>query len=138
MVELVEHTPEVADLVDLYASVGWSAYADDPATLHRGIAASGFVVAAWLDGQLIGLLRAISDDATVAYLQDVLVRPAAQRQGVGRRLVEAFLARYDHVRQRVLLTDDQPGQRAFYESLGFTRADLVHGGPLRAFVDLRD
>lgn len=128
--------PTQAELVDLYSAVGWSAYARDGVVLERGVAASSFVAAVRDGGALVGLLRAVSDGATIAYLQDVLVRPSHQRQGVGRELVEAFIDQYGHVRQRVLLTDDEPGQRAFYEAMGFSRADLVEGGPLRAFVDL--
>lgn len=128
--------PPVEELVDLYASVGWSAYTEDPDALRRGVSASSLVATVRDDRLLVGLLRAVSDGATIAYLQDVLVRPSHQRLGIGRVLVDAFLDRYAHVRQRVLLTDDDPGQRAFYEALGFMRADLVEGGPLRTFVDL--
>lgn len=133
---VVGQVPDTVELLDLYAAVGWSAYTDDPAVLERGVAASSFVACVRDRGTLVGLLRALSDGATIAYLQDVLVRPSHQRQGIGRQLVEAFVERFAHVRQRVLLTDDEEGQRAFYERLGFQRADLVDGGSLRAFVDL--
>lgn len=133
---VVADVPTADELVDLYAAVGWPAYTHDAGVLQRGVAASSFIATVRADGMLVGLLRAVSDGATIAYLQDVLVRPSHQRRGIGRALVDAFLDRYGHVRQRVLLTDDEPDQRAFYEALGFTRADLVDGGPLRAFVDL--
>ena len=49
-------------------------------------------------------------------------------------LILAVLEPYAGVRQKVLLTDDEPGQRAFYESLGY-RESRDHGaGSLRAFV----
>jgi hypothetical protein len=44
------------------------------------------------------------------------------------------LDRYRAVRQKVLLTDDEPGQRAFYESLGYTEIREYRPGTLRAFV----
>ncbi len=50
------------------------------------------------------------DGATICYLHDVLVHPEAQRAGVGRALVRAALEPYAAVRQKVLLTDDEPGQ----------------------------
>lgn len=126
--------PSRAELLSLYGSVGWEAYTADPDVLERAIESSDFVAVARDAGDLVGLVRALSDDASVAYVQDLLVRPSEQRCGTGRRLVRTFLERYAHVRQRVLLTDDAEAQRAFYESCGFTRADLVDGGPLRAFV----
>jgi GNAT superfamily N-acetyltransferase len=122
------------ELTDLYRSVGWTAYTAAPDLLERAIAGSSFVVVARRGGRLVGLARAVSDDATICYLQDVLVRPDEQRGGVGRALVTAVLDRYAAVRQKVLLTDDEPGQRRFYESLGYAEIRDVGEGTLRAFV----
>ena len=44
------------------------------------------------------------------------------------------LDRYPHVRQKVLLTDDEPKQKAFYESLGYQETSDFRGGAVRAFV----
>ncbi|WP_347813698.1 hypothetical protein [Allobranchiibius sp. GilTou38] len=38
------------------------------------------------------------------------------------------------MRQKVLLSDDEPGQRAFYESLGYSETRDFDRGTLRAFV----
>ena len=121
-------------VLDLYGSVGWSVYTQDPAKLLRALAGSSTVVVARDAGELIGLARVVSDGASVAYLQDVLVRPAARRTGLGQRLVEAALAPYADVRQKVLLTDDEPAQKSFYESLGFRETRDFGEGTLRAFV----
>jgi GNAT superfamily N-acetyltransferase len=134
-IELVVDGPLTREeLVELYGSVGWSAYTADPDTLVRAVEGSSLVVAARRDGQLVGLARAISDDATICYLQDILVAPSGQRSGIGAALVRAVLDRYSGVRQKVLLTDDEPRQRAFYQSLGLTEIRDVDGGSLRAFV----
>ncbi|MFE6306424.1 GNAT family N-acetyltransferase [Nocardiopsis sp. NPDC057823] len=127
--------PELArdEVLELYGSVGWDAYTRDPEGLVRALAGSHRVVAARRDGRLVGLARSVSDGATVVYLQDVLVAPGEQRGGLGRRLLEELFAGYPGVRQRVLLTDDEDRQRAFYEALGFTEAH-DHSPPLRAFV----
>lgn len=126
----------LAELVALYDAVGWTAYTRDPEALERAIGASHCVVTARdTAGDLVGLARTLSDEVTIVYLQDILVHPAAQRLGLGRRLVEAALAEYPDVRQVVLLTDDEPRQRAIYESLGLTEAH-DHDPPLRAFVRL--
>lgn len=50
-------------------------------------------------GALVGLARVISDGATICFLQDVLVHPAAQRAGIGRRRVKAALQPYVSIRQ---------------------------------------
>lgn len=128
--------PALGEALELYDAVGWSAYTEDPATLERALSGSGSVVTARRDGVLIGLARTVGDGAVIAYLQDVLVRPESQGQGIGRRLVEAALAPFSEVRQQVLLTDAEPGQRAFYEALGFVEAH-DHEPGLRSFIRLR-
>ncbi|GAA0922732.1 GNAT family N-acetyltransferase [Virgisporangium aurantiacum] len=132
----VEQTTDVPldELLDLYGSVGWTAYTAEPDVLRAAVAGSSFVVTARRGGRLVGLARAVSDGATICYLQDILVRPDEHRTGVGRALATAVLDRYAGVRQKVLLTDDDPGQRAFYESLGYAETRDLGAGTLRAFV----
>lgn len=127
-----------ADILSLYNAVGWSAYTKSPEVLSRAIKNSSFVVSAWgEDGNLVGLARTISDDATICYLQDILVDPAFHRTGVGRALFDQVLQRYQHVRQTVLITDDEPQQRAFYESMGLTEGSDFSAGPVRLFAKFR-
>ncbi|NDK31788.1 GNAT family N-acetyltransferase [Nesterenkonia haasae] len=132
----VEPSPVLSmdEVVALYREVGWTTYADDTVTLEAALAGSSHVVAARRDGRLVGLARVISDGATICYLQDVLVHPDAQRAGIGRTLVVAALEPYHSVRQKVLLTDDEQGQRAFYEALGYQEVREHGTGSLRAFV----
>lgn len=132
----VEPSPvlDMDEVIELYRAVGWTVYTDNPATLEAALAGSSRVVTARRDGRLVGLARVISDGASICYLQDVLVHPDAQRSGIGRALVAAALEPYSSVRQKVLLTDDEPGQRAFYESLGYQETHDYDGGTVRAFV----
>ena len=76
-------------------------------------------------------VRAVGDDASIAYVQDVLVRPDRQRRGIGARLLAAALERFAHVRQLVLVADDEEKTASFYRSAGLT--DLADEG-CRAFV----
>lgn len=121
------------ELVELYDAVGWAAYTNRPETLERAVQNSSRVVIARLNNELVGLARVISDGATIAYLQDVLVHPRVQRHNLGSELVRRAFAPYETVRQKVLITDDEPATRAFYESLGFTEGrDQTH--PTLCFV----
>ncbi len=125
--------PTQRELLKLYDALGWSAYTRDPATLAAAVSASLAVVTASNDGQLIGLARVVGDGHTIVYLQDILVAPAWQRKGVGRALFHRVFAPFSTVRQHVLMTDDEPQQRAFYESLGLTEVrELPH--PIRVFA----
>lgn len=139
-VVIAEEIPSRTDLLRLYAAVGWTAYTQDPDTLVAAVAGSACVLTARETGtdELIGLIRTVSDGYTVVYLQDLLVAPDHQRTGVGGALLDAVLARSRHVRQIVLTTDDEAGQRAFYESRGFTEAHDLRPAPFRSFVLLHE
>jgi GNAT superfamily N-acetyltransferase len=125
----------IQELVDLYQAVGWLLYAADPDGLARAVDRSTYVLTARDDeGTLIGLARCLSDDVSIMYLQDLLVSPEWQRRGIGSFLAQVCLKKFEHVRQRVLLTDDEPALRAFYTRLGYTSTDDFGPPKVRAFV----
>ena len=90
-------------LFTLYQSVGWSAYTNNMDQLTNAIKGSSYVCAVWDKDTLVALVRCISDDASIMYLQDVLVQPPiSMRRGIGRVLVQnENLDRYSHVRQKL-------------------------------------
>ena len=125
MFELSEEVPTQDELFTLYDANGWGAYTLDPEGLHRGVTNSTYTVVARDQGELVGLARVISDDHSIMYLQDILVLPSHQRQGIGRALLERCLERFAHCRGKVLMTDDEERQILFYESLGYVQSTRV-------------
>lgn len=109
-----------AEILPLYAQVGWTAYTQDPSALEQGFRHSLLVLAAYEQDALLGLIRVVGDGATVVLVQDLLVYPDKQRQGIATALLKAVLERYSAVRQIQLVTDDTPKTIAFYRSLGFS------------------
>lgn len=107
----------------LYDNVKWTAYTDDVPKLMQAIAHSLTVITAWDNNHLVGLIRVVGDGYTIIYIQDILVNEAYQNQGVGSALMQRVLDKYRDVRQKVLLTIDEPGVRAFYEKHGFKSCD---------------
>ena len=108
------------EILSLYTSVGWTAYTDAPDTLRQGFEHSLLTLAAYENGQLVGLIRTVGDGYTIVFVQDILVFPEYQRRGIGTALLQAVLDRFSHVRQMELATDDTPKTIAFYKSLGFS------------------
>ncbi|AOX65614.1 GNAT family N-acetyltransferase [Curtobacterium sp. BH-2-1-1] len=138
MVVIAEERPGGDELLALYRDVGWTAYTRDPETLVAAVLGSHLVLTARdTTGSLVGMVRTVSDGVTIVYVQDVLVAPEHHRAGIGGALLDGVLERYAHVRQTVLTTDAEPGQRAFYESRGFVEVHDVVPTPLRSFVLLR-
>lgn len=108
-----------AEVLRLYASVGWTAYTDHPETLRKGFEKSLLKLAAYEGEQLLGIIRAVGDGHTIVFVQDILVAPEHQRKGIGTALLQAVLDRYSHVRQIELATDNTEKTIAFYKSMGF-------------------
>jgi ribosomal protein S18 acetylase RimI-like enzyme len=135
MSEIIEDdTPTAAELVDLYSSVGWAAYTESSDELAAAVGRSTYVVSARSGDQLVGMARCLSDDFSIFYLQDILVKPTHQGKGVGRKLLEACLRRFSHVRQKVLLTDDEERQHRLYTSVDYRDAASIPQAKLHTFV----
>jgi len=111
------------DLKKLYLSVQWFVYTDDMGTLKQAISNSLAVVSAWDNDKLVGLTRVVGDGSTIIYVQDLLVHPEYQNKRIGTIMLSMILDKYKQVRQKVLLTDDEPIVRNFYENNGFISAD---------------
>lgn len=107
------------EILELYASVGWTAYTNHPDVLRKSFENSTLTLAAYDGEQLMGIIRAVGDGYTIVFVQDILVFPEHQRKGVGSALLQAVLDKYSHVRQIELATDNTEKTVAFYRSMGF-------------------
>lgn len=72
---------------------------------------------------MVGLIRVVGDGLTILYIQDILVLKAYQNQGIATQLMEQMLEKYQKVRQKVLLTEEAPDVRHFYEKNGLQSRD---------------
>jgi ribosomal protein S18 acetylase RimI-like enzyme len=107
--------PTEKELKELYHSVGWFNYLTDEFTLTTLLNQSSFFITVKDNEQLIGLIRVITDDISIVYIQDLIVLPAYQRHGIGSELLNQVLNSFQHIRQIVLLTDNEQTKRKFYE-----------------------
>jgi ribosomal protein S18 acetylase RimI-like enzyme len=107
----------------LYDDAGWKIYTEDMSKLMQAMQQSLCVISAWDNDVLVGLIRVVGDGLTVLYIQDILVLRSYKRCGVGSDLLNHMLRIYATVRQKVLLTDDSPETRGFYEANGFMACD---------------
>lgn len=112
---------DLGEILPLYAAVGWTNYTDRPEMLENAMNHSLLVLGAFDGEKLTGLLRAVGDGFSIVFIQDVLVLPEYQRQGIGTQLFHALMERFPDVYQMELATDDTPKTVAFYQSLGFVR-----------------
>jgi len=122
MIHYVEN-PDVTveDVLPLYEAVGWTNYTTKPEMLKAAFENSLHVLAAFTEeGILVGVLRAVGDGASILFIQDILVTPEYQHQGIGTELLQQTLEKYKNVYQIQLTTDNSMKTISFYESNGFT------------------
>ncbi len=122
-------------LLNLYNDAGWGAYTNNPTTLCEAIKNSLYVLTAYDEDKLVGLIRVVGDGVTIAYIQDILVLKAYKRNKIGSELMRKTMSQFNNVRQKVLLTDDNAETRGFYEAFGLKSCDK---GQLVAFVKLEN
>ncbi len=101
----------------LLQSQGWAARVPSAEYLQRLLAASSFAFVALHQGEVIGLVRGLSDGMSNGYLSMLVGHPHWRRRGVGRRLVQTALDTAPEITW--LLRAGRPGAAEFFARLGF-------------------
>jgi GNAT superfamily N-acetyltransferase len=125
-VRLVERLPTVAEYEMLVRAVGWGRHANlvaAPAVLENTV----FSVMAVEGNRVVGMARVIGDRATAFYVQDVMVLPDRQRQGIGTALMEAVMSffRRETPRQSSIGLFTGRNLAGFYGRHGFEGPDTA-------------
>lgn len=106
------------EILDLYQSVGWTNYTNRPEMLRKAYEHSLKTYGAYADDRLVGIIRVVGDGYSVVFIQDLLILPEYQRQGIGTALLQHILGEYKDVYQKHLLTENTDRTIRFYKSLG--------------------
>ena len=113
---------DAGEIVALYRAGGWWKDEYDPAEIP-GLIHGSFAFAVAVEkksGRAVGMGRVISDGVSDAYIQDLVVLPEYQKQGVGKALLASLLGvcRVQGITWIALVAE--PGSEPFYKSLGFS------------------
>ena len=133
-IKLTDETFEL--LIKLYEAVGWVAYTEEPEELRKALDNSTYLYGFYEENELVGFIRGLTDFSSLNYVQDILVKPNLHNKGVGSKLLQFVKKTYD-VRAQVLLTDDEPGQLAYYKKNGYKNTRDLKNIPLNCFVDFK-
>lgn len=110
-------TVSPADIADLRQAVGWNRMQRD---LSDPRLTTTLQLCAFDENHLIGYAQVISNQVTDAYIQDVMVHPDYQRQGIGTQLMEKLLSRLEEDGiYMVSVIYGEEALRPFYERFGF-------------------
>ncbi len=112
-------------VIRLYREAGWwePAYDRNPEFLHAVVRDSALFAGAFLNRQMIGMGRALSDLASDAYIQDVAVLKKYRGQGVGKQLIKALITGLRKKGVDWIGLIAEPGTLPFYAELGFRKLE---------------
>ena len=108
-------------MIILYKDADWwqSSYDTHPEFLDDILKNSAVFAAAFLDGKMIGMGRALSDMASDAFIQDVVVLKKYRGKGIGKQIIKCLTAQLEQNGVDWIGLVAQPGTTSFYKGLGF-------------------
>lgn len=100
---------------------------------EQALANSLLVVGAYEGEKLVGMGRLVGDGAVICYVQDLIVIPEFQHNGVGSLILDALVAYVESLRetgsQMMLCLMCAKGREVFYEKHGFIARPTSDLGP---------
>ena len=110
---------KLEDVLHLYQAVGWTNYTHQPEMLEQALPHSLVVYLAFDGEKIVGLIRLVGDGFSSVFVQDLIVLPSYQRQGIGSSLMKEALEDYKDAYQVQLVTEQTEKNVGFYRSIGF-------------------
>ncbi|HTE30222.1 MAG TPA: GNAT family N-acetyltransferase [Chryseolinea sp.] len=126
--------PTVEEYAELRQLAGWPAF--QPGVIKVALKNTLYAVVV-LDGKgvILGMGRVIGDAAIYLHIQDVIVRPEFQKQGIGKLIMIELLKYIDKtaiVNTNIGLMCSK-GREDFYKAFGFTErpSDMYGSGMIK-------
>ena len=120
MIKITKETSvSIDDVLHLYQAVGWTNYTNQLQMLAQALSHSLATYLARDGEKIVGLARLVGDGFSSVFVQDLIVLPSYQRQGIGSNLMKEALADYKDAYQIQLATEQIEKNLVFYRSLGF-------------------
>ena len=110
---------KLEDVLHLYQAVGWTNYTNQPQMLEQALSHSLATYLARDREEIVGLVRLTGDGFSSVFVQDLIVLPSYQRQGIGNDLMKEALGDFKDAYQVQLVTEQTEKNLGFYRSLGF-------------------
>lgn len=131
MITIKKDTITVQDYLAIRKCVGWRKLLTGQA--EQALQHSLCVVGAYDGEKLVGMGRIVGDGAVICYVQDLIVIPEYQCQGVGSIVLGSLIEYVEGLRtegaRMMLCLMCAKGREAFYEKHGFIARPTDELGP---------
>lgn len=128
---LQDNELDLSTYLKLRCKVGWKPLTEEQA--KRAIENSLYTVVVYDNNEPIGMGRIVGDGAVICYIQDLIVIPQYQKQGVGHMIMESLI---DYIKKIKIPGTDMmldlmcaKGRESFYERYGFIARPTQQLGP---------
>jgi len=132
MITLIKNDISEEEYLYLREKVGWVKLSEKQ-TLSAIKNSLYIVKAVDDDGNIIGMGRIVGDGAVICYIQDLVVIPEAQGQGVGSLIINELIAYVDSIKEdettMMLCLMCAKGREKFYEKHNFIARPTDKLGP---------
>ena len=121
----------------LFVAVGWSDGSDSPEMINNyniPFINSTFVISAWYNDKLVGVVRVLSDKIFRSIIYDLIVDPEFQGNGIGSELIKLCINQYPNSEW---LVETKENIANFYENIGFKmceKGDVFLNIPCKLFT----
>lgn len=131
MIHIIENQLSLEEYLGLRASVCWKVLQKEQA--EKALQNSIYTVCAYDGDQPVGMGRVVGDGAVIVYIQDLVVHPEHQGQGVGRKIMEQILQFVRNMNpegnEMMLCLMCAKGRESFYQKFGFLARPTDALGP---------
>lgn len=80
--------PTSDEIIALYISAGLKRPVEDVDRISKMYSNSNLIISAWVDNELVGIARSVTDFCYCCYLSDLAIKKEFQQQGIGKRLID--------------------------------------------------
>jgi N-acetylglutamate synthase-like GNAT family acetyltransferase len=113
--------PKTSKIIEVYDSSGIKRPTKDSDRITKMYKNSNLIISAWLNNELIGISRAITDFCYACYLSDVAVKSEYQKEGIGKRLIELTAKEIGKETALILLSAQIAME--YYPKIGFDKVE---------------
>lgn len=124
--------PELTEteVLSLYSAVGQQNEVQQIKKLMQGIDRS-YVLAAYHEKKLVGLLRAVTDDATIFFIQEMVIHPEYEHDNLDERFMAQVIQTFENIEQMMVAANLDDSTKQFYEQCGFKSFEDMN---IRGFI----
>ena len=120
-IQFIDKNPTAEEYNYIRKQVGWTGY--KISEINEGFKSTLYCVCAYENNKIVAMARVIGDGIMVFYIQDVIVLPQYQRQGIGSIMMNKIMQyiKANSVNNTIIGLMSASGKEEFYEKYGFIK-----------------